>query len=477
MNVEAVDVSREPLVRARLQQQVISSVSSSPFVRSGDLLNLSQFITEQVAELLQIERVSVWLFNTSKDELICQDLFLRSAKVHSAGAVLSKAVFQDEFSYLAKDKYVDANDPYTDPRTKGFIDGYLTPNGITAMLDGVVRIGEELIGTVCFEYVRQSHQWSEDEIVFVSQLGDQVALAVSIIRSNLIAEELRKREHDLQELNLNLERLVQERTREIENALVTLKHTQTELLQREKLASLGKMVAGIAHELNTPIGNSLTVASTLEDKIGIFIEESKQSITRKQFEDLLSFLQSGSSILMKSLQRAVELISSFKQVAVDQVSMNRRTFNLHETINEILVVLDPQLHRTLHTIENLTPKTIMLESYPGPLGQVLTNLINNAILHGFEGVEKGKISIEAELLKEKKVRLTVSDNGRGISKNDLPRIFDPFFTTRLGQGGSGLGLNIVYNLVTDLLNGSVSVKSKLGEGSSFVITLPLRPEN
>lgn len=289
-------------------------------------------------------------------------------------------------------------------------------------------------------------------------------------------------ENNILELNASLERRVADRTQELSGALDRLTAAQSELVRSEKMSALGSMVAGIAHELNTPIGNSLTVASTLQDQTRSFGTDMGKGLTKSRLDQFVSGIQEGSSILMSGLRQAAELVSSFKQVAVDQSSLNRRPFHLHETVHEILLTLGPTLRKTTHTVGNEVPDDIAMDSYPGPLGQVLTNLINNARLHGFDGRENGRITIGARYLDEATLELTVRDNGAGISKTHLAKVFDPFFTTKLGQGGSGLGLNIVYNLVTKTLGGSILVQSEFGQGALFVLRLPrvapvLEPED
>ncbi len=183
--------------------------------------------------------------------------------------------------------------------------------------------------------------------------------------------------------------------------------------------------------------------------------------------------QEGAGILMRGLRHAADLVSSFKQVAVDQTSVNRRRFNLRETVEEILLTLGPSIRKTTHTVECVIPDSISMESYPGPLGQVLTNLINNALLHAFDGRQQGRVTIAAALQGPAHVLFTVQDDGQGIPEAHLNRVFDPFFTTKLGKGGSGLGLNIVYNLVQDALGGTIHVANTAGQGACFTLLLPM----
>ena len=279
-------------------------------------------------------------------------------------------------------------------------------------------------------------------------------------------------EENILQLNATLEHRVQERTQELSTTLAQLTAAQSELVRAEKMSALGSLVAGIAHELNTPIGNSLTVASTLQDHANTFANSMAQGLTRSRLEEFVGNTRQGAGILMRGLQHAAELVSSFKQVAVDQTSLNRRSFDLQATVSEILLTLGPTIRKSNHQVECDIADGIVMDSYPGPLGQVLTNLINNALLHAFEGIERGTVHVSASLTSDGAVRLMVRDNGAGIPAAHLPRVFDPFFTTKLGQGGSGLGLNIVYNLVTKSLGGTVHVASSPGEGATFSMVLP-----
>ncbi|HEY8101869.1 MAG TPA: PAS domain S-box protein [Burkholderiaceae bacterium] len=286
-------------------------------------------------------------------------------------------------------------------------------------------------------------------------------------------------ENEILEVNANLEHHVAERTEELQKAnkelaatLNTLNLAQEELVRSEKLAALGSLVAGIAHELNTPIGNSLMVASTLADRTRSFSESYANGLKRSALESYIEDSAKASDILVRNLYRAADLVTSFKQVAVDQTSSQRRVFSLSEVTSEIIMTLSPTLKKTSVNVMQSIPTAIRMDSYPGPLGQVVNNLVNNALLHGFEGRNSGTISIVAQSTAEDWIELIVKDNGVGIPAANLSRIFDPFFTTKLGAGGSGLGLNITHTLVTSLLGGRIQVQSEVGIGTSFIISLP-----
>jgi signal transduction histidine kinase len=283
-------------------------------------------------------------------------------------------------------------------------------------------------------------------------------------------------------LNLSLEEKVQQRTmalKEANNELIQtlekLHQFQRQMVQNEKMASLGDMVAGVAHEVNTPIGLGVTASTMMLDRL---------SDMRKAFEDktlkassLSKFIAEGEenlNIIYRNLNRAAELISSFKQVAVDQSSENNRVFSFAKLMDEILMSMRPKLKKVKHLINVSCADNLVVESKAGPINQIMINLIMNSIIHGFEDVDKGQIDINIESIDDNKVSIEFKDNGKGIPEHLRKRIFDPFVTTKRGQGGSGLGMHLVYNLVTQALNGSISIVSEEGQGVEFRIIFPVK---
>lgn len=261
--------------------------------------------------------------------------------------------------------------------------------------------------------------------------------------------------------------------------IAKLEQATSQLVQAEKLASLGSLVAGVAHELNTPLGNSLMVASALGGMVDSFAEQIAAGALRKQaLLDFLDHCRNAAALLQRNSQRAADLIGNFKQVAVDQTSMRRRSFDLRQALDEVLSALQPELKHTPFHLEVAVPPGIVLESYPGPIEQIVTNLLTNTLLHGFEGRTAGNIRIDAEVVAGGQVLLRYCDDGVGIGESVAKRVFDPFFTTKLGSGGSGLGLYIVYNLTTAVLGGHIKLSSAPGQGACFELLLPLvAPDN
>jgi signal transduction histidine kinase len=260
---------------------------------------------------------------------------------------------------------------------------------------------------------------------------------------------------------------------ELVQSLHHLEMTQSHLVESEKMASLGGLVAGVAHEINTPVGIAVSAASYLNDRT----TAARQKLERGELarEDMRAYLDDAAQsarLLLSNANRAAKLVQSFKQVAVDQISDERRRFDLRQYIEETLLSLQPRISGSKIAVNVECPAGIEMDSYPGPRAQVLTNLVLNALQHAFEPGAPGRIGIAAETVGADEVVLRCEDNGRGIPPAIHHMIFEPFFTTRRGFGGSGLGLHLVYNLVTIRLNGSIEVRSRDGGGAAFVLRLP-----
>jgi PAS domain S-box-containing protein len=258
-----------------------------------------------------------------------------------------------------------------------------------------------------------------------------------------------------------------------EAALRNLRETQNSLIEAEKLAALGRLVAGVAHEVNNPVGISLTVASSLERKTALFASEvARGNLKRSSLNDFIEASRDASSQLVGNLNRAAELIQSFKQVAADRNYSDQRAFDLADLTEQVVMSLRPGLRKHNLTLNVECQPNLLMNSYPGPYGQVLTNLFLNSVAHAFPNGRSGTVDIKVRESGKDNVEILFSDNGIGMSLDVRRRAFDPFFTTRRDQGGTGLGLHIVYSIVTNRLGGRLDLDSEPGGGTQIQIILP-----
>jgi signal transduction histidine kinase len=265
--------------------------------------------------------------------------------------------------------------------------------------------------------------------------------------------------------------LLEQHIEELKITLENLRDTQVQLIQSEKLAALGGLVAGVAHEINTPVGISVTAASSLVEETNRMADHYKTNkISRAEFKDYLNTTSQTAKLILSNMQRTDTMVQSFKQVSVDQSTEQQRTFRLKEYSEDIIRSLYPRLKGMKVEINLDIDEKLEFNSYPGAYSQILTNLILNSLVHGFDGKTKGNITISANMDKEQ-LLIEYRDNGKGIVPELMDKIFEPYFTTNK-KVGTGLGMHIVYNLVTQKLNGSISCSSEPGKGVQFQIKLP-----
>lgn len=263
------------------------------------------------------------------------------------------------------------------------------------------------------------------------------------------------------------------RYKELQEALGTVQRAQKQLVESEKMVALGNLVAGVSHEINTPIGIGVTAASYLSDKTKEFTALYQDSkMKRSDLEAFLKKVQETTYMIETNLTRASELVKSFKQVAVDRSTEMNRRFRVKAYLEDVLMSLKPQLKKTRHHVEIHGDDQIELYGNPGTLSQVITNLVMNSVTHAFEEGEAGRMDIHIEG-QDDQIIMTYADQGKGMTQEVLSRIFDPFFTTNRGGGGTGLGMHIVYNLVSQSLQGHIACESEPGAGTRFIITLPI----
>ncbi|MES2048720.1 MAG: ATP-binding protein [Pseudomonadota bacterium] len=337
----------------------------------------------------------------------------------------------------------------------------LRPNLTVGTLDTVsllfapLLIGDRLLGVMSIQSL-QAHAYAERERSIFRTLCAYAAIALDNAGAYAMAESAQQQAHD---------------------ALLELRQAQVQLVQSEKLASLGRLVIGVSHELNTPLGNGLMALTTLQDQIESLEQSMLESGLRRQtFENFLDNVKEASNIAVRNLDRSANLVNSFKKISADRTGLKRKLFTLNELIDSVLAELAPRLKILPCKIQLNAVPDVRLSSFPEVLSDVLQRLIDNAIVHGFEQRDHGLITLLFEVEGETNLRITVKDDGEGVAEEIRKKIFDPFFTTRLGQGTSGLGLHIAHNAVTQILGGSLTILSQSEvdyRGCAFAIDLPL----
>lgn len=427
-------------------------------------------------ETLAVEGGSVWTF---------EDRYATLRMVVRQGH--NKTHRNDESELFAFSDSPDLIESFWIHRTQGYADGGTRPDfgpfheqafgpiRVGGVLAAQVRVGGSLWGMLFLEDTAPRRQWSLEEEQFAGSVADFMALRIEDHRRKTAEEAVRK-------MNAELEERVQRRTEELQasytelqEAMQQLKETQTQLVQSEKMAALGELVAGIAHEINTPIGIAVTAASHFDQKTRDFSGKvTANQLKRSDLDAYTRLSEETARMLLVNLERAAELVQSFKKVAVDQSSEARRAFNLKRYTEEVLISLRPRIKKTPLKVELNCPDNIEINSYPGAYSQIITNLVVNAIMHAYEPDQPGTLSLDFTLDHDD-VLFEFSDDGKGIDEGIIGRIFDPFFTTKRGAGGSGLGLHILYNIISGTLGGGIEVFSTVGAGTRFRLRMPINP--
>lgn len=290
--------------------------------------------------------------------------------------------------------------------------------------------------------------------------------------SKRLEEKVASRTEELEQLNATLEKRIEEGIAEQKKLANEKMQTEEMLVYHQKMASLGEMVAGFSHEINTPLGISVTAASSLSESVkGLKKKFLEGKMKKSEFEHFMDNTVEYSTIILSNIQRASDLVKSMKHIAVDQSSEQTRQFFLKPYIDEIILSLKPKLKRTPHKIYIDCPEALELQTEPGAISQVLTNLIMNSLIHAFDSATAGRITIDVEE-KNEMVHISYSDDGKGMPEEVLEHIYDPYFTTKKNEGGSGLGMHLIKEIVTEHLKGTIEVSSQLGSGTTFAIRFP-----
>lgn len=446
---------------------ILHDVSKSSMVDEGDLQATGLLILTAAMHGLNINRAGIWVLSDDK-QTICASMLIDGDEYSLNSSVcLARADFPNYFGQFDSERAIVAHNAIEDPATSEFTESYLNPNNISSLLDVPIRHRGHMLGVICCEHQGPARIWSNEEIAFAGALADTYGRAISASQRN-------DYERQLKTINDQLEQKVIERTEYLENALRSLNRTQAKLIESEKLASLGRLVAGLAHEINTPLGIAVTSASHGESELKQLQQHYKnETLSEELFTQLLDSLSQSYELINHNLQRAASLVQSFKLSGSIHTANEEERFALRECIELSLKGLGPLLKKNAAHCSLVPGEEITLVSYPGAIAQIITNLVTNSLDHAFSNTIDRQIFITLET-RDQRVLIHYSDCGCGIADAIRDKIFEPFFTTARKTGGSGLGLSIVYNLVTQKLKGEIQLDADQSHGAAFTITLPIK---
>ncbi len=349
---------------------------------------------------------------------------------------------------------------------EGEIEGVVGSTEFTSWMGSPMISANIIHGLIVIQSYEIDVIYTEEDLELLNFVAKHIAIAIEEA-----VNAIQRTESQLKMATQH--RLLESKNTDLTQLITQLKSAQTELLQKEKMASLGGLVAGIAHEINTPLGICVTGVSHLQEEFKIVKEAMvTNTLTEKKLLDFFEDAEEILTILSTNTQRGASLVNSFKQVAVDQTSNEVRNINIHQYIDEVILSLKPTLKRTAIKLEVICDNTLSINVDAGAISQILSNLILNSVKHGFADGAEGKILIEV-YEKNNSIVLRYRDDGNGIDDEALEKLFEPFYTTKRGAGGSGLGTHLVYNLVTGSLNGKITVKSQVGKGLAYLIKFPM----
>ena len=444
-------------------ESLLNDVSKSPVLDDGDLKAASRLILESVMTGLNVDRSGIWLYQEDLAGITC--FFLIDAYTQSTeeSLVLCRQDLPIYFSALEEDRTIAAHDAQSAPETSEFKEGYLDVLGITSMLDTPIRHSGKTVGIICTEHRGEPRQWQDDEMVFSGVLSDLFGRAIS-------ARERLDFEQQLIQTNQNLEALVAKRTQHLEQTIEQMQQLQQQLIESEKLASLGNLVAGIAHEVNTPLGVALTATSYLKDGVKKLEQNfHNNAMTREQLALFFDDSNSALNLSEDNLRRAATLVTNFKRTSADQNYFEDQRINIKNYIEQVISTLVP-LTKSKGVQVHVKGCDIEKNTLPGALVQIITNLVANSCNHGFKNtVSNPAITIEVSECQDEKVQIQFSDNGCGMDDEQVKKAFEPFYTTTRAEGGTGLGLSIVHTLATQNLKGQIAVHSQKGKGTEFTM--------
>lgn len=446
-------------------QQLLLEISLDPKIDQGNLLDASLLIITTLQQQLKVDRLSIWLFNENQQQLDCLNLIDIETTTSPSNLSLLRQHFPKYFKHLEASKNpVIINDQAYLAKSELYA-SYYQPLAIISIVEAPVRHHGKVVGTICIEH-RQPRRWTAEEIMYITVFTDIFSRAIN-------AAERLDYQQQLQLLNSQLEFKILQRTKKLTQSLVKLKNTQQKMIEIEKMASLGRMVAGISHEINTPLGIAVTANShgqaTLAKLESLFLAGT---LTKTLFTQNGQIIKNSINLVTNNLQRTVDLVDSIKQTALEPSASSLTKLSLAQFISQVIASLADEITACQLSINLNIPADLQLKTYPSALATILRQLIDNVCVHAFADNTERILHVNVELI-EKDWRLTLSDNGKGMSPQQLSRAFEPFFTSNRSGGSKGLGLTLVFNLVTQILQGHIQLLSK-SNGLSVQITCPLK---
>jgi len=453
-NRHLFDETTRLLAESEAQVTELSTLNiiSEGLVGQLDLQGMIDLVGDKIREIVDEGNVAIALYDAERDIVETPYWFDHDLRVHFEPTPLGQGLVSIVITSgqpLNLDTFQEMLDHgvIVPPHRKKDI----TPDLEASWLGVPILIGNNVKGAIYINKF-QNNAFSEADVRLLTTVAANMGVAIE---------------------NARLFERIQQTNQELSQTLEKLRTTQGQLVEAEKMAALGGLVAGVAHEINTPVGVGVTAASTLQDRTSGFSEIYKSGqMKRSDLDKYLNIAEQSSAMILRNLERAAELIQSFKQVAVDQSSEERRSFLVKAYLEEILLSLRPKLKKTQLTIEVNGDDSLTLDSYPGAFSQIVTNLVMNSLLHAYGPDDQGKLTFDLGQ-RDGHLIFEYNDDGKGIPQENLSKIFEPFFTTKRTQGGSGLGLHIIYNLVTQRLGGAIHCESEVGSGTKFVIEVPI----
>ena len=468
---------------------------------SSDLVKINNEKSQLIFTMLSSARVrllDLYAMVSTDDPFLRDDFFmdfgLQGSRFAEARiALLEQALSEDEKSILSIQRgFIATSQPIQNQMIELIQADELIQAKSLLNEKGVVlqdKVINELIKLVKYQKANANSilgiiDEEYNESLLLIYVWSSLALLIGFFISIIIIRKISNIEGELKESNLELENRVAIRTvslekanQELNDSLTTLADAQEQLVNSEKMASLGQLVAGVAHEINTPVGIGVTAASHLSEITDSMTSKFEQKTAKKNDMDIyFEKVKEDCYLINENLARTSELVKSFKLVSSDQASQEMRQFEIKAYLENIILSLKPKLKQTQIVVIIDCPQNINLYSYPGALSQMITNFIINSIIHGYDGGDvEGTITISAKELNNT-VQITYTDDGKGVPSEALSNIFEPFFTTKRGSGSTGLGLNIIYNIVNQTLNGNIDCESIENKGIRFNIEFPLQKE-